>query len=275
VRTCDESPSTRSAVHFLPSFDGLDGIDAQNSVSFLYTCSKHSAGPGSAAVGVPERFAGRSDWLKRCRRGHRPSFVLPTTAASGFRSIDFGARLYASAAPIKAMKDSCQHLSWTAKFPVCTRVKSRRASRLLRTLHPSSQLHLLLIATQHSPGKLQSDNLASLNRWQHTIQVLRSVNIIACIDSNTQCLTTPQSVRAHPEANINHTNQGTLTRSRTTLRLFAHNIEIPGNIPIAHSTFNDFALEVTLFAEEYNRIDSSRGKRHPVCYAVHPRIIPR
>jgi len=40
-------------------------------------------------VGVPERYTARSDWLKPFRLGRRAFVVLPTTAPSGFKSIEF------------------------------------------------------------------------------------------------------------------------------------------------------------------------------------------
>lgn len=154
----------------------------------------------------------------QCRRGRWPSFVLPTTATSGFKSIKCSARLYASAVPIashgKLAPMPCKpslHLG---------QGKDQKPSRILHATPQPSTSPPLLISPEQLSITLISDKVAFLDRDKQQLQAIRSV-LLACnpvADSNAHRLTTPQSVRAHPEATFDRRASATLTRLRTTSR---------------------------------------------------------
>jgi hypothetical protein len=100
---------------------------------------------------------------------------------------------------------------------VCQGQTDQLPIHFLYTPHPSFQLHHY--SNSLLPVSLHPGNIASLNRYQQTLQVFRAVCDFACVavaDSNTHRLTRAQSVRAQPKAIIHRRIPETSIRMRTT-----------------------------------------------------------
>jgi hypothetical protein len=181
----------------------------------LYTCSEHSAAHGSAGMGFLQRFTAPCHWLQCCRQGPPAAIELPTISPSGFKNIDFCARLHASAVRINGHgRLACASLF--ARQHVFAVLLRRGHSVEPSRFYSTSPALNFIIATNRTLNNLLatliSGNLA--HRFdQHCTS--GSLCVLACVPlrSPTRTVSPPADV-SEPQ----HQTSATLTRPQPRLR---------------------------------------------------------